>query len=89
MEERQGRFRIGLEQIGDFIRLLESAYRKSQDENVFSVLQGLREIEAQIRADIWVQEDAWRKQEMIEAFIYFDQLPHSVQVFLLNDKLNS
>ena len=61
MEERQDRFRIGLKDIYDFIDKLEKAYERTQDEGVVFVLNGLREIEVQIRAEIWVQEDEWQK----------------------------
>ncbi len=88
-EERQERFRVGMKEINGFIEKLEKVYERTQDPDVWSVLQGLQAVRARRREDIWVQEDVWRKQEEIEAFIYFDQLPHSVQIFLLNDKLNS
>jgi hypothetical protein len=81
--ERHDRIVIGLADINRYIEQLGKAYERTKDEGVFSVLSDL----IAVREKVWAQEDEWRKQEETESFVYFDQLPFSVRLFLLDEGL--
>ncbi len=82
-EERAGRIIIGLSDINRYIARLEIAYTQTKNEYVFAVLNDLLSIKAQV----WAEEDKWRKADEDEAFLYFDQLPESVRWFLVDERL--
>jgi hypothetical protein len=82
-QERHDRIVLGLADVNKFIRLLESAYNRTKDEFVFAVLRDL----TNIKAEWWGKEDEYRKMDEKEALRYFDELPFSMQIFLMDEKL--
>jgi len=83
LQERHDRIVISLADINRHIERLAIAYRQDKNEYVLSVLNDL----IRARDDTWDQEYEWRDQELNEAFLYFDQLPYSVRLFLTDEKL--
>lgn len=82
-EERAGRIIIGLSDVNRYIAQLEIAYAQTKNEYVYAVLNDLLRFKAQV----WAEEDKWRKADEEEAFLYFNQLPYSVRLFFMDEEL--
>ena len=83
LAERHDRIVIGLLEVNRYIEQLTKAYERTKDEGVFSVLSDL----IATKEKYWAEENEWRRQEDYEAAVYFDELPFSVRLFLLDEKL--
>ena len=64
------------------IEKLTLAYRQTKNEYVLSVLNELTATRDKALSEV----AAWHKQDIAEAFIYFDELPYSVRLHQLDEE---
>jgi hypothetical protein len=87
LPERYQLMTVGLSELNRYIDLLTAAYRRNHDEGIQVVVEGLLKAKEMALAELWARENTWREQDEREAFLYFSELPFSVQVYLMSEEL--